>query len=63
MNDRNTTFTLDQATAERIDRLARRLAVPKSRVVREAVREYATLWTLNVADFADLPGLRVEGPA
>ena len=41
MNDRKMTFSLDQETAERIDRLAQRLAIPKSRVVREAVREYA----------------------
>ena len=35
------TFTLDEETAARIDRLAARLRIPKSRVVREAVREYA----------------------
>ena len=35
------TFTLDDQTAKRIDRTARRLGLPKSRVVREAVREYA----------------------
>lgn len=35
------TFTLDDQTAERIDRTARRLGLPKSGVVREAVREYA----------------------
>lgn len=35
------TFTLDDRTAERIDRTAQRLGVSKSGVVREAVREYA----------------------
>jgi Ribbon-helix-helix protein, copG family len=35
------TFTLDDRTAERIDRTAERLGIPKSGVVREAVREYA----------------------
>jgi hypothetical protein len=35
------TFTLDDQTAERIDRTARRLGLPKSGVVREAIREYA----------------------
>ncbi|MGH7584483.1 MAG: ribbon-helix-helix protein, CopG family, partial [Gemmatimonadales bacterium] len=35
------TFTLDSRTAERIDLAARRLGIPKSGVVREAVAEYA----------------------
>lgn len=35
------TFTLDERTVERIDRTAERLGIPKSGVVREAVREYA----------------------
>lgn len=35
------TFTLDGATADRIDRTAQRLGLPKSGVVREAIREYA----------------------
>lgn len=35
------TFTLDAGTAHRIDRTALRLGIPKSRVVREAVTEYA----------------------
>ena len=35
------TFTLDQQTAARIDRTAERLAMSKSGVVREAIREYA----------------------
>jgi hypothetical protein len=35
------TFTLDQETAERIDRTAQRLGLPKSGVVREAIAEYA----------------------
>lgn len=35
------TFTLDGATADRIDQTARRLGLPKSGVVREAIREYA----------------------
>ena len=35
------TFTLDQRTAERIDTTARRLGIPKSGVIREAVEEYA----------------------
>jgi hypothetical protein len=38
---RKMTFTLDDRTAERIDRTAQRLGVSKSGVVREAVREYA----------------------
>ena len=36
------TFTLDAPTAERIDRTAARLGMSKSKVVREAVSEYAT---------------------
>ena len=35
------TFTLDSGTADRIDRAALRLGIPKSGVVREAVSEYA----------------------
>lgn len=35
------TFTLDEGTARRIDRTAKRLGLPKSGVVREAVAEYA----------------------
>jgi Arc/MetJ-type ribon-helix-helix transcriptional regulator len=36
------TFTLDEATVDRINRVAARLAKPKSEVVREAIREYET---------------------
>jgi len=35
------TFTVDEQTADRIDKAARRLGIPKSSVVREAVAEYA----------------------
>ena len=35
------TFTLDKDTADRINRTAERLGIPKSGVVREAVAEYA----------------------
>ena len=35
------TFTLDSDTADRIDRTAVRLGMPKSAVVREAVSEYS----------------------
>jgi hypothetical protein len=38
---RKMTFTLDGETADRIDRTAARLGMPKSAVVREAVSEYA----------------------
>jgi predicted DNA-binding protein len=34
------TFTVDEATATRLNRIATRLAKPKSEVVREAIREY-----------------------
>ena len=34
------TFTLDQDTAAYLDRTAERLRMPKSRVVREAIRLY-----------------------
>jgi predicted transcriptional regulator len=34
------TFTLDDATVERLNRAATRLRKPKSEVVREALREY-----------------------
>jgi metal-responsive CopG/Arc/MetJ family transcriptional regulator len=37
------TFTLDDETAARIDRIAERLRMPKSGVVREAIRDYAAL--------------------
>lgn len=35
------TFTVDQQTADRIDTTARRLGIPKSGVIREAVAEFA----------------------
>ncbi len=35
------TFTLDEATVERLRRAATRLAKPQSQVVREAIHEYA----------------------
>lgn len=35
------TFTLDEETVAELERTAERLQRPKSRVVREAVREYA----------------------
>lgn len=35
------TFTLDEATAARLARLAERLRRPKSQVVREAIIEYS----------------------
>lgn len=41
MTSRKMTFSLDQETADRIDQIAERLGMPKSGVVREAVREYA----------------------
>jgi predicted DNA-binding protein len=34
------TFTLDEATVGRLNETARRLAKPKSEVVREAIREF-----------------------
>jgi hypothetical protein len=34
------TFTLDEATVERIETASKRLALPKSQVVREAVEDY-----------------------
>ena len=34
------TFTLDDATAARLNQAARRLSMPKSRVVREAIRDF-----------------------
>lgn len=40
-NARKMTFTLDGDTADRIDRTAMQLGMPKSAVVREAVSEYA----------------------
>jgi len=53
------TFTLDDQTAERMDRTARRLGLPKSGVVREAI--------LNTGDFNDIAGLDLyhpeQGPA
>ncbi len=36
------TFTLDENTVARLGRTAERLGMPKSRVVREAIREYST---------------------
>ena len=35
------TFTLDEATIARLRAAAERLALPKSRVVREAIREFS----------------------
>jgi hypothetical protein len=34
------TFTLDEVTVNRLNETARRLAKPKSQVVREAIRDY-----------------------
>jgi len=34
------TFTLDQDTVHRIEETSKRMALPKSRVVREAIAEY-----------------------
>jgi len=39
-NTAKMTFTLDTATAERIDRAAQTLSIPKSAVVRNAVEDY-----------------------
>ena len=36
------TFTLDENTVARLRRTAEQLGMPKSRVVREAIREYST---------------------
>jgi len=41
MTSRKMTFSLDRETADRVDQLAERLGMPKSGVIREAVREYA----------------------
>jgi predicted DNA-binding protein len=35
------TFSLDEETAKSLEATAERLALPKSRVVREAIRDYA----------------------
>jgi predicted DNA-binding protein len=35
------TFTLDESTVGRLGRTAERLGMPKSQVVREAIREYS----------------------
>lgn len=34
------TFSLDEETARRLERIAERLAMPKSHVIREAIVEY-----------------------
>lgn len=41
MARRRMTFTLDEETAARLHQTAERMAVPKSQVVREAIREYS----------------------
>jgi metal-responsive CopG/Arc/MetJ family transcriptional regulator len=41
MASQKVTFTFDEGTVARIDRTAQRLGLSKSRVVREAIREYA----------------------
>ena len=41
MASNKVTFTLDEQTVARIDRAASRLGISKSKLVREAVREYA----------------------
>ena len=56
------TFTLDQGTADRIDRTAERLGIPKSGVVREAVAEYAAR-AGHVNEGERLRMLRVFGAA
>jgi metal-responsive CopG/Arc/MetJ family transcriptional regulator len=35
------TFTLDEATAARLNQTAERLAKPKSEIIREAIRDFA----------------------
>jgi hypothetical protein len=40
MGTKKVTFTLDEATLASLARAARRLDQPKSRVVRDAIREY-----------------------
>jgi len=34
------TYTLDEATVDRVNRVAERLKIPKSQVVREAIKDY-----------------------
>lgn len=40
MARRKVTFTLDQATVDRLSQAADQLAMPKSEVVREAIHDY-----------------------
>lgn len=41
MGKKKVTYTLDEKTVGQIDRAARYLRIPKSRVVREAIGEYS----------------------
>jgi hypothetical protein len=41
MASRKVTFTLDEATITRLERAAASLAIPKSEVVREAIRDFS----------------------
>ena len=42
MSSIKVTFTLDEGTVGRLGRTAERLGMPKSQVVREAIREYSS---------------------
>ncbi len=41
MSSKKVTFTLDETTVARLARMAARLGMPKSQVVREAIGEYS----------------------
>ena len=57
MASKKVTFTFDDGTVARIDRTAQRLGMSKSRVVREAVREYAA----RIGRLSESERLRVLG--
>ncbi|MEO8100261.1 MAG: ribbon-helix-helix protein, CopG family [Acidobacteriota bacterium] len=55
------TFTLDEATVDRLNRVAARKAIPKSQAVREAIEDYhAKADKLSVAESQRLVKILAE---
>ncbi len=57
----------DAATAGRAAQLYRAVRTPRGRdvdlaIAACAIEHGASLWTLNVADFSDIPGLTLYAP-
>lgn len=63
----DTSVPFDAATAGRAAQLHRAVRTPRGRdvdlaIAACAIEHGASLWTLNVADFSDIPGLTLYAP-